>query len=287
MMCPFEEFPNKNKYMDYNLFVKCVDEGSNHGLEVIDVCLMGDSLLDPGFKDKMEYIRTKYPYMKVYASSQGMSADPDLVCSYVDTLHVSFYGTTKEVYERIHGGGVKFEKALKNVEDILKKEKGKRPYVVLTFLMLPENEYQMGEWIEKWEPVADEVIVWKPHNWAGLYDSSTRNFVGETVSCGRPINGSLCVWVNGDVTPCCFSWDKRMIIGDANKESLEQIYFGQRRKEIIEKHTNGRLSDCDLPCERCDQIFSRSDALVYTNHGRAVGEAIYGDTRTVRFKGDA
>ncbi len=287
LMCPFEEFPYKNRSMSFELFKKCIDEGSKHGLEYIDICLMGDSLLDPGAKEKFDYVKASYPNMKVYASSTGMSAEPDFTCKYVDTLHVSFYGLDKETYERVHKGSVVFEKAQENIERILEKPKGKRPYVVMTFLLLPENENQLNGWINKWEPLADEVIVWKPHNWAGLHDSyPTKEELKDAKTCHRPMGGPLCVWVNGDVTPCCFSWDKSMVIGNVNEESLEEIYFGDKRKELQRIHADSLFFGCGKACEKCDQLFAREDALVYTNNGRITGQQIVSEDYVIRFDAD-
>ncbi len=288
MMCPFEEFPLKNRNMPFELFKKCVDEGAKHDLEYIDICLMGDSLLDPRAVEKFDYVKNTYPNMKIYASSQGMSANPDFVCRYIDTLHVSFYGTTKEVYEKIHRGAVKFEKATENIERILAHPRGERPYVVMTFLMLPENTEQLDDWLKKWEPISDEVIVWKPHNWAGIDDISTpsESELKNAKSCCRPFGGPLCIWVNGDVTPCCFSWDKSMVIGNAWDQSLEEIMFSDRRKAIQKIHENNQFYKCGLPCEKCDQIFSRQDALVYTNKNRVTGQQIVAEEYVVRFDKD-
>ncbi len=283
--CPFDDFPLRNQNMDNDLFVKCIDEAYEHGMRYLDLCLMGDSLLDPNKEFKLSYVRRNYPDVKIYASSTGMSADPEFVKDYVDTLHVSFYGMTKEVYEKVHRGGVKFEKALDNIEKILAMPKTMRPYVVLTFLVLPENEHQLGDWKEKWEPIADEIIVWKPHNWAGLYptDSCIVQDFSIAKSCNRPFGGPLCVWVNGDVTVCCFSWDKDMVIGNLYDQTLEEIYHGPKRKEIQRIHEKNMFSECKLPCKKCDQIFPREDALVYTNHNRKTGHAIMTEEYSVEF----
>lgn len=283
LMCPFEEYHMKNNNMSFDLFKKCVDEGAEHGLKYIDTCLMGDSLLDPGLLEKVSYVKRKYPWIKLYASSQGMSADPRLVCGNIDTLHLSIYGTTKDVYESVHRGGVNYERAMDNIERILSFPKNKRPYLILTFLILPENENQLDEWIDKWEPLADEIIVWKPHNWAGLFDTGCVMDYGSARSCQRPIGGPLTVWVNGDVTVCCFSWDKSMVIGNAYNQSLEEIYYSERREEIIRIHMNGSFHECGLSCASCDQIMNRDDALVYSNKGRVTGQAIVSEEFVVKF----
>lgn len=285
IMCPINDFFYKTQFMDNDLFVKCIDDAYAHGVRFIDTCSMGDSLLDPQKEYKFKYVKEHYPDMKIYASCTGMSADPEFVSKYIDTLHISFYGATKETYERIHRGTVKYEIAKKNVEEILRKPREERPYVVLTYLLLPENESEYEMWKQQWEPIADEVIVWKPHNWGGFYtkDVPSAEKLRLAKSCSRPFNGGFNVWVNGDVTVCCFSWDKRMVIGNMNNQTFEEIFFGEKRKHIMDIHKNNAFHDCDLPCEKCDQIFPREDALVYTNNARVVGQSIVDENYVVKF----
>ena len=286
IMCPINDFPYKAKYMDNDLFIKCVDDAYEHGARYIDTCSMGDSLLDPQKESKFKYVKEKYPDMKIYASCTGMSAEPDFVAKYIDTLHISFYGATPETYRKVHRGKADFYKAKENVESILDRPREERPYVVLTYLMLPENELEYELWKKEWEPIADEVIVWKPHNWGGIYTSSffSKNNFSEARSCGRPFTGGFNVWVNGDVTVCCFSWDERLVIGNMYEQSFEDIYYGEKRKRIVDVHKKGLFLGCNLPCEKCDQIFSREDALIYTNNNRVIGQSIVDEEYVVKFK---
>lgn len=276
--CPHEEWPGylRNKNMEFSLFKKCVDDAAAHGGVSLDICLMGDALLDPGIEEKLSYVRETYPYMEIYCSSTCQMAKPEFVSKYINTLQISMYGTTKEVYESVHRGSLKFEKVMENVEGILALPKDKRPYVEMVFLMLPENEFQVEDWLKKWEPLADEVIVWRKHNWAGRWVEQTpgEEKLNSAKSCNRPFGGDLCVWVNGDVTVCCFSENKSLVVGNMYEQTLEEIYFGEKMKKIQEIHKNNAFFGCGLPCEKCDQIFPRDDALVYSSKNRSVGTKI-------------
>lgn len=158
----------------------------------------------------------------------------------------------------------------------------------MTYLILPENEHQVEEWKAKWEPISDEVIIWKLHNWAGRYvtESPKKDKYINAKTCGRPFNGGLCVWVNGDVTVCCVSEDKRMVIGNMYEQTFEEIMFGAKRRRILGIHQGNNFFQCGLPCEKCDQIFDRSDALVYTNKGRKTGTAILLEDYAYNFNGN-
>nr|AGS52804.1 radical SAM domain protein [uncultured bacterium contig00009] len=285
--CPHEDFPLKNRNMDYDLFVKCVDDAVSHGAISIDICLMGDALLDPGIEKKLGYCREKYPDLKIYCSSTAQAAKPEFAARYIDTLQISIYGATKDVYEAVHRGGLKFEKTVANIEGILALPEDKRPYVTMVFLLLPENQHQVEEWKTTWEPRVDEILIWRPHNWAGRYAADTlpREKYGSAKSCCRPFGGDLCVWVNGDVTVCCFSEDKRLMIGNMYEQTLEEIFYGDKMKRIQEIHKNNAFYGCGLPCEKCDQIFPRTDALVYSSKDRKVGQKLSHADHVYKFEG--
>ena len=284
--CPHGEFSLKNHNMDNDLFVKCVDDAVSHGAISIDICLLGDALLDPGIEKKLGYCRERYPQLKIYCSSTAQTATPEFVSKYLDTLQISIYGTTKEVYEAVHRGGLKYEKTIENIEGILSLPKDKRPYLIMVFLLLPENRHQAEDWKTKWEPLVDEVLIWRTHNWAGRYATNTLNSddYANAKSCFRPFGGDLCVWVNGDVTVCCFSEDKRLVVGNMYEQTFEQIYSGDKIKRIQKIHKKNAFYGCGLPCEKCDQIFSREDALVYSNKKRMVGQKLSHDNYTYMFK---
>ena len=278
IFCPWgKDFSLKNKNMEFDLFKKCIDEAVLHGVTVLDTSLMGNAFLDPGLEKKLSYCREQYPTLKIYFSSTcGTNMDFQFIAQYIDTLHISMYGMTKKVYESIHRGGLKFEKVINNIEEILRLPKKERPYIILTFLLLPENEHQMEEWKSKWEGSADEITIWKPHNWGGRYlqEPPSCEAYGHAKTCGRPFNDALCVWVNGDVSVCCISEDKKLVVGNIGEQTFEEIVFGERRKKILEIHKKNDFYQCGLPCEKCDQIFDRSDALVYTSKNRALNAMI-------------
>lgn len=284
--CPHEKFPLKNRNMDFSLFRKCVDDAVQHGAISLDICLMGDALLDPGIEMKLNYCREKYPDLKIYCSSTAQMAQPEFVAKYIDSIQISMYGTTKEVYEQVHRGSLKFERTMENIEGILSLSKEKRPYITMVFLILPENRHQMEEWKAKWEPRADEILIWRPHNWAGRYATGrpSQEDLKRARSCARPWGGDLCIWVNGDVTVCCFSEDQRLVIGNMYEQTLEEIFFGEKMQRIQQIHKNSAFYDCGLPCELCDQIFSREDALVYSNKNRHVGQKISHADHVYRFE---
>ena len=54
-------------------------------------------------------------------------------------------------------------------------------------------------------------------------------------SCGRPLEGPLNVAVDGKAHVCCFDFNKDIIVGDLNKQSIVDVLNSKELKHIQEK----------------------------------------------------
>jgi MoaA/NifB/PqqE/SkfB family radical SAM enzyme len=154
--------------MSFDIFKKGIDESVALGVNKISLCGYGEPLMDNELEQKLQYIKTNYPNTKVGMTTTGYNMEGkilDLLCKYVDILRISNYGITKESYERVHRGKLKYEKIKDNIANLLGKQK--RPKTVLVFLDLLENQGDMKQWIEYYEPITDRIDVWKVSNWGG------------------------------------------------------------------------------------------------------------------------
>ena len=59
-------------------------------------------------------------------------------------------------------------------------------------------------------------------------------------------------------------YDGKIILGDLNRQSLEDILRGERFRRLRDAHKNGDFSEFPF-CSSCDQLNRREDVLVYTN----------------------
>ena len=280
IMCPRERFRFPYRHMDNTMFKNIIDQGVESGMISLDMCGFGDSFMDPEFKNKLAYVKEKYPMIKVNTSTTGHMLHPkelNCICKYIYTLRISNYGFTKTVYDKVHRGSLKYERVKENIENLLSFEKQKRPFLAMQFLVLSENEFQVDDWKEYWEPRADEIMIWLPHNYGGsrfskqLSEFKTDNNITPK-TCGRPSKGNLFIRENGEVSMCCFDFNHQIIIGDLREQTLKEILAGKKLDEIRSIHSRGSFEDCEYICKDCDQIFPRQDALIYSSHpNRKVG----------------
>lgn len=272
VMCPREKMIQPLEVMSDKLYEKIVRDAFKENIRVIDLCGYGDVFLDKGVIEKVKFTKELKPDSVIYTSTTGNAMGPkffDGVVKYIDIVKYSIYGTTKEVYEPIMGG-IKFEKSMKNIEDFLKFNK-KKVYTIGNFINLEENKHQKEEWIKLWEPKLNEVYVWMPHNYIdgrNYRDISQK----KQSSCGRPLDGPLNVAVSGKAHPCCFDYNKLMVVGDCNSMTIDEIMRSKELNNIINKHKNNDFSD--LICANCDQTVHDETVLLYkSNPDRQVGMA--------------
>ena len=166
-------------------------------------------------------------------------------------------------------GGIKFEKSVKNILKFLKFDKNKQVYTMGNYILMDETKSEMNRWIEFWEDRLSEVYVWKPHNY--IYGRNYRDISGQkNTTCGRPLEGPLNVAVDGKAHVCCFDFNKDIIVGDLNKQSIAEVLNSKELKNIQEKHKNNDFQG--LLCDKCDQTVKDDSVLVYkSNKKRVVG----------------
>lgn len=283
IMCPRAEYDQQWKHMPINLFRSVIDQGAALGMTSLDLCGFGDPLMDPNFEEKLEFVRTNYPSIRIYTASTAHLLTEkrlDRLCRLLDTLKISNYGFSKKSYEAVHGGAVKFEKVWANIHKLLEQPIGQRPYVIMSFLVFKENEHEIEDWKTYWKPRADEIMVWRPHNYGGsqqsekvAYIASSRTESANVRSCGRPFRGDPFVRVNGDISVCCYDFNHKLVIGNLYQQSMLEILSGESLSRIKAVHEAKSFLQCGLLCEGCDQIFDRKDALIYSsNSARGVDQ---------------
>lgn len=276
IMCPRDEYDKAWSHMKTDLFLNVVDQAVDLNVKSLDLCGFGDTFLDPELNLKLEHVKNKYPDLIIYTSTTAHALkgkNLDLVADYFDTVRISNYGFSKSSYEAIHGGGLKFEKVQNNIEALINLPNNKKPYIMMSFLILPENEHEVDDWKKYWSDKVDEISIWKPHNYGGekrideiAFKSYDKLNNINVKSCGRPFNGNPFVRTNGDISVCCFDFNQKLTVGNLHFQNLEDILNGYQLSLLKKIHNEKKVLTCDKICNSCDQIFDRTDSLVYSNN---------------------
>ena len=263
IMCARNKYSRPGLEMDIRDAELYVDKVVDSGYNAIILGGMGDPLCYSHLEEFFEYVKNKHTGLSIRLTTTGQLMDAhnwDLVCKYVDILKISNYGFTKKTYEAVHRGNLVFEKVQNNLNQLSHKRE-KKPYIIMSYLDMQENHAEVREWIRYWSRKGlHEVNVWKQHNWGGYV--AEREVLSDTeIPCERIKNMHFKIWVDGNVSPCVFDCERSLSLGNLRTDSFDLI---NRAYELLKEiHAKGAVDKTNLICAKCDQIFSRKDALLY------------------------
>lgn len=116
----------------------------------------------------------------------------------------------------------------------------------------------------------------RPHNFGDGRDYRERHIDDAPLktTCGRPESGPLQIQWNGEVIPCCYDYNNKIILGNAFEQPILDILNGTKYQLLRYAHKE-KLFNIFPYCDQCDQLLPHADALVYTNrHNLPAEEAV-------------
>jgi len=268
VMCPREKLTRPLGVMEWGLFKKIIDDAKGCGIKHVFLGGFGEPMQDAYFIKRIKYI--KHNGLTVNTITTASFLNPkmsdEIIESGLDSIRISFYGLTKEVYESIHRG-LSFDAAVRNIKELIAKRNNKNKptlEISLSFLILKENSHQVSEFDKFWVD-ADFVEIWRPHNF--INGRNYRDRATELKSCGRPWRGPLQIQWDGTVVPCCFDYNGYLILGDLKKQSIEELMHDELYEKLRNAHKKENLAKFKY-CSMCDQLDSGYNALVFSNDAR-------------------
>jgi hypothetical protein len=257
--------------MSTELFSTLLDriKETTNQYEALTFAGMGEPFLDPELIEKTRIARSKGFRVLLLTNGSLLTLDNfrQLNEIGVESVRVSFYGMTPESYAHVHGvkeNGVKFETVRNTLAEICALPRETKMLFTLN-VVENGNEGDLENWIRYWDPKADLVEVWRPHNW--VYGRDIRPLsTNRRKTCGRPSIGPLQVQVDGTVNMCCFDFNGDLTLGDLKTQSLAEIFEGDLFRKIFECHQTGKYEGSGLICKDCDQLNEdKSDVMIYNS----------------------
>ena len=271
IMCPrdLHKLGRPHGIMKLDAFKKSIDEVVGLGCKQIVLTGFGEPIIDKRIELKIKYAKSKglRTYIISNASLLTRKRAGALIEAGLDELRLSYYGMRKETYERVMVG-LNFDVTMKNLHDFfeVREELGsKRPRLEINWLILPENEDDTALFQEYWEPRADAIEIWKPHNFGdGRSYRQRYEDVSVKTTCGRPENGPLQIQWDGEVIPCCYDYNNVIVLGNAFQQPVLEILNAEKYRLLRIAHGEKKFNLFPY-CDQCDQLLPHTDALIYTN----------------------
>ena len=239
--CPVPKTMNRKRgTMEFSLFKKIIDENPQIGQ--INLALWGEPLLHPDAIRMMEYAKSNKKH--VLLITNGALLDEEkcraVVDSGLDMMYISMDGID-ETYTKVRG--IQYHTVAENLHTLnrLRNDKNKKMPIVLSVTIFEETEQEIEKVRREWGSIVDHVV----------FQPLIRSDRKRTRRCRQPWRQLAILW-NGDVIPCCYDYDGKLVVGNVREETLLEIFNGKRLQQLRANHAQQHFPD---PCDYCNEFF--------------------------------
>lgn len=261
IMCPNKDVAASQKgVMRLELFRKIIDEirASAHDIYLHH---RGEPLLNPALFDMIQY--AKNAGLKTRFHTNGALLDAAraqrLLAAAPDLVSFSFDGFTKETYERVRVGA-KFEQTLENIirlAELRRAQNLKKPYLVIEKIRFKDKitEGDQGLVAQTRQRLlasgVDEIIEKEEYVWAEPNAPDASSAERTYSACTFPWY-AMVICADGTVTPCPQDFHAVMKLGNAQTESLREIWNGRPYRDL-RRQMAADVTKLEL-CHKCDRL---------------------------------
>jgi sulfatase maturation enzyme AslB (radical SAM superfamily) len=258
LSCPMC-FRNKDGYLDrpnvknmeYDLAIKILDEIGDK-VPALRLSLRGESTLNPKLPAIVKYAKEK-GIKEVSFLSNGFKMTEKyfekLVEAGLDWLTISFDGMG-ETYNKVRAP-LKFEDIYEKIQGMRRvkdRMQSNRPVVKIQSIW-PAIKNNPQEFYNAFAPFVDQVAFNPLIDYLGNDEEDEIEFI-ENFCCPQ-LYQRLIIGATGTALMCTNDEDETEIVGDANIQSVHDIWHGASLKKIRSLHEKGEGHKCIGVCKHC------------------------------------
>lgn len=261
VFCPYPTMERQRGTMSMELYRKIIDDArSVPAFSDVTLTGLGEPLLDKHLIERIRYAREKMPLgvtITVYTNGTYLTEKMahNLCDAGITRLYVSLNaldGRRRKAIMKLDDYD-QVEAQIKRAIEIFA-EKGKDQRVIVKAIV-SKDLMESGDpdrFIEKWGGFWNEggnAFIHMEGNWAGaMYPMR----VTPELCCHRAIGEIMVLW-DGRVSICCFDGEGKEILGDLSKQTIREMYNGERAWKFRNAHATGGRGQLPL-CKDCTAI---------------------------------
>lgn len=254
VFCPRSDMTRPKGTMSDDLFHKIIREGKEMGVKSFIPFLNGEPFANPKIFDWLDFMEKEGVSTCIFTNAGLLDKEKiDRLVKYsnIDKVVCSFNGATEETYKKIMRGP-DYKKTKENIEYLI----DSAPFnVIVSMVVVNDDIHENKQFRKMWGRHATSVPF---INWAGSKHDPTEK-IGPQKACNQVLGQMNILW-DGRVCLCCMDFDGKVILGDVNRQSLQEIWKNAR--SIREKH---RQKNFNMPlCVDCNKNVQKIES-VYKN----------------------
>ena len=259
LMCPHDKMKRRGT-AKWSLISKIIREAAPK-VNLVAPFLMQEPFLDRRLPAILANIKQRNRKCATVVYS-NMSYVPNTVvrqivdCGLLDTLHISFYGPTEQLYQKWQPP-LKRSETIRNIQKFYVYRQLRRrlkPQMVLQMLSVPE----LMDDPRGYEDVVDFVDQTGNVQFDTFHGDIPDLAGDQTKYMGSPKPRTPCqrlwntitVHFDGNVVPCCIDYNDENVLGNVSEDSLQDVWSNSNFKKFRRLHMERRWDEIAM-CRRC------------------------------------
>jgi molybdenum cofactor biosynthesis enzyme MoaA len=245
--------------MDWDLYRSIVDQCIALGVRRYSVYLMNEPLLDRELPERIGYIsaRIKKPQYSKITSHGGLLTERmamGLLDSGLDKLKISVQSLNPDTYWNIMR--LPLKKTLRNIDRFLElKKKGgyHKPRLEIVMVDSIQTRKEIPSIRRYWKDRGIKLYIEPVENRAdqeNIRDTAVGADQLRAFAWCRRLMEQIYILYDGRMVQCCADWEQQSIMGDLTKESLADIWLGERYSDRRRRFAAGDVKDTICGCCR-------------------------------------
>ena len=245
-------------------------------VKTVNYYMMGEPLVNKSLFKMIKSLKVANVSEKVILTTNGSlllpKTYPQICESGLDYLRISVYGSN----EKVHRVNTQSKIPLKRIFDNVKGLKNYRDHTGATkpFIYVKtidaQNAQLNNDFLELFDGAGDEVAFEPIMNWNDPTEGQLANLPQEELLdtsyfsqkkevCPFPFY-TLVINSDLNVSVCCVDWNKKLVVGNAKLNTLQEIWNGPVINEIRAKHLQRKKSS--IPgCSTCTYLHTAPDNI--------------------------
>lgn len=216
----------------------------------------GEPFIVPELPDYIKLAKS-IGYEYVYVTTNGSLATPEKIKAVIDagldSLKFSINAPERKMYEFIHGHD-HFDTVVEHLKYAAKyrKESGKNFKLFVTGILTRFTENMKDEYYKLFGNLVDEIVFKTVYNQGGYMPEIEYLLKCECDHetyrrCNLPFD-ALCVTHEGYLSVENADYENMLIVGDLNKESLKDAWYGPMMKMVRRMFMTDKMDNCICDC---------------------------------------
>jgi MoaA/NifB/PqqE/SkfB family radical SAM enzyme len=253
--------------MDFDIYKKIINDlhEFDEPLKVLRLYKEGEPLLNKKFAEMVRYAKNAGVTKFIDTTTNGLLLEPDRIKPVLDAgldrINISINGMSSEQLLDFTGSNVNFEKYVGNIQRLYKMKGSCEICVKITGDFLTDDDKDL--FFKTFGDYADRIFIeniapcWPEFDIKerlgvtinkGIYNQAVTN----VITCPY-IFYSISVNSDGSVSLCFLDWARKLIVGDAVKNNLKEIWESEELFKYRVEHLRGKRGGSPV-CAECGQL---------------------------------